>query len=166
MLHIVQAPPEHKMGAVLKAAMKQGQWGYLSGQDANSQFYVTPVASSGVASYSSDRLFPIVWFPTEMGDIETYQTNDTAIPSGTRVICLIGAGNILEDDLLYWRHATNVFSGATTGALCGLSSSGYPYVTSGSQFSGIGQTPVAEFLEMRGTSIIYRTISSHSGVAS
>lgn len=162
MITAIICAPTAKQGAVAKAAMYQGQWGYLSGVDANGEAYVTPVAASGQADYSRTRLFPIQYWPQTNEDEETYQ-NSTAMPSGTRVVGYIGQDIVIEDDYVYTRVGSGTFVSGTVGDYMYLNSSGYPTVTNTDK-TNIGKTVVGIFLGLQGTKVVYRTATVASGV--
>lgn len=163
MITAIISAPDAKQGAVLKSAMYQGQWGYLSGSDANGAIYVTPVATSGQACYNASRLFPIQYWPQTNEDEETYQ-NSTAMASGVRVVGYIGHGVVIEDDYVYTRVGSGTFVSGTAGDFMYLNSSGYPTVAN-AVTTGIGSTPVAVFLGLQGTKVLYKKIlTGYSGI--
>jgi len=159
------ASPANAQGAVLKAEMYQGQWGYLSGGDAgdySGEVFITPVSSSGTASYHGSKLCPIQFIAQNQEDKETYM-NSGAIPSGTRVIAYVGDGVVIEDDYVYTRVGSGTYISGTIGDAMYLNTSGYPVVGSGATYTS-GETPVAIFLGVEGTSVRYQTITAHSGI--
>lgn len=163
MITAIIVAPDAKQGAVAKAAMYQGQWGYLSGVDANGEAYVTPVATSGQACFNASRLFPIQYWPQTNEDEETYQ-NATAMPSGTRLVGYVGDNVVIEDDYVYTRVGSGTFVSGTVGDFMYLNSSGYPTVAN-AVTTGIGSTPIGIFLGLQGTKVIYKkTITGYSGI--
>lgn len=164
MITAINVAPTAKQGAVAKASMYQGQWGYLSGVDANGEVYVTPVATSGQASYNASRLFPIQYWPQTNEDEETYK-DATPVPSGTRVVGYIGADVVIEDDYVYTRVGSGTYVSGTVGEYMVLNASGYPIVVNaGNVGTNTGQTPVAVFMGLQGTKVVYKKITTHSGV--
>lgn len=162
MITAIIVSPEQKRGGVIGASMYQGQWGFFSGTTEDGVPKILPVTTSGHASKHGSLLFPVMFVPQFDEDAQTYQ-NATPMPSGTRVVCLIGDGISIEDDYVNSRKTVD-WTNTLPGALVCLSISGYPYVTSGAQITDIGQTPVALFEYMHGTSVVFRTITAASGV--
>lgn len=162
MITAINVAPEQKQGAVLKTTAYQGQWCYLSGEDANGEPYATPVSTTGIAGYHASRLFPIQFWPKTSEDEETYQ-NATGMPSGTRVVCYVGPDVVIEDDYVYTRVGSGTFVSGTVGDYMYLNASGYLVCTSGATTS-VGATPVAVFMGLKGTHVLYKKIIAHSGI--
>lgn len=164
MITAIISAPTAKQGAVAKAAMYQGQWGFLSGVDANGEAYVTPVTTTGHGGYNANRLFPIQYWPTTNEEEETYQ-DSTAIPSGYRVVGYVGGNVVIEDNYVYTRVGSGTYVSGTVGDYMFLNTSGYPIVANaGNVGTATGATPIGVFLGLQGTKVVYKTIIAASGV--
>ena len=164
------AGAEQKLGLVTKASMYKGQWGFISGEDASGEVYITPVTTSGQASMGTNRLMPIQYVAPTIDDEYTYTLDTTAIPSGTRVIAYT-YGAVIEDDYIYTRYGASYFTGASNGDLMYLNASGFiaawpaGAVMPSTGIATWGTVPVAQFVKLNGTNVVYRIINTTSGYA-
>lgn len=162
MITAVIVSPEKKIGGVAKSAIYQGQWCYFAGVDANGESYFAPIATTGVASYSSTRLFPVQYFAPTADDADLYlDTDTTPVPSGTRLVGYLSPGVMIEDDYVYTRVGSGTYVSGTVGDFMYLNASGYPWVNDHTA----GDTPIAIFMGLKGTTVQYLTLATHSGTA-
>jgi hypothetical protein len=162
-INAMVAGAEQKLGLVTKSSMYKGQWGFISGEDASGEVYITPVTTSGQASMGTNRLMPIQYVPPTIDDEYTYTLDTTAIPSGTRVIAYTNFA-VIEDDYVYTRQGASHFTGASNGDLMYLSASGFLTCTmTATGVAGYGTTPVAQFVKLNGTNVVYRILNTFSG---
>ncbi len=162
MITIVAGNKEQKLTTYISANFKQGQWGFLDGEDSDGNTQVTPVGSTAHAQKSRHKLGIVgkATIAINKGD-SSYETiyitgggdeND----DGRLPYFLEGAGFVIEDNELNGRVAADFDSAEYGDNMC-LTVSGYATLVGASDAASSG-TVVAYFDNIKGDSVTYRTI--------
>ena len=162
MITIVAGDREQVRTVRISANFKQGQWGYLNGQDTSGNPRITPVSASGHAAYNRWRLVCVGKATISMtkGDDEyetIYQNNGDSNDDGRLPFMIEGANMVIEDDKLDGNRVAGDFDNANFGDRMRLTVSGYPTIWNATDAAN-GATDIAYFDNIKGDMVTYVTI--------
>ena len=155
--------PRDKMDTIrLNADFLQGQWGFRSGQNADSEDVFDVVNSYTDAQLAVYKLGIVakenISAKGSDTDFETIYVNDgDANDDGRLAQFIFGDGHTIEDDRLDARVDAD-FSSASYGTAMVLTASGFPTLDGASDDPGASATVVALFENYLGNVVTYTTV--------